>query len=219
MTIASEITRLQWAKADIATSIWNKWVTVPSATKLDWYSSLIDQIKTIEDTPIEVTWSQVYWGLFTIWDYQYMRWIDGCVSYATDNLVLIWYMGTWQTYDHYDQKDCHFIRWKKWVSSRKDTERSMWTGATYSFYNNGLYLTKESDNSYLFTANAYYDTDGATDWYYVTQIRYTVDTDTFTIVQSWTGTERPTQNDMNLYNATFEKSDNARTALFNLRNI
>ena len=46
MTIASEITRLQWAKADIKTAIENKWVTVPSATKLDGYSSLIDAIPT-----------------------------------------------------------------------------------------------------------------------------------------------------------------------------
>lgn len=44
MTIASEITRLQWAKADIKTSIENKWVTVPSSAKLDDYSSYVDQI-------------------------------------------------------------------------------------------------------------------------------------------------------------------------------
>lgn len=44
MTIASEIIRLQNAKSSIATSIWNKWVTVPAATKLDWYPALIDQI-------------------------------------------------------------------------------------------------------------------------------------------------------------------------------
>lgn len=44
MTIASEITRLQWAKADIKTSIEWKGVSVPSAAKLDAYSSYIDQI-------------------------------------------------------------------------------------------------------------------------------------------------------------------------------
>lgn len=46
MTIASEITRLQWAKADIKTSIENKGVAVPSATKLDDYAPYIDQIDT-----------------------------------------------------------------------------------------------------------------------------------------------------------------------------
>lgn len=44
MSIASEITRLQNAKASIKTSIENKGVEVPSATTLDGYSSLIDSI-------------------------------------------------------------------------------------------------------------------------------------------------------------------------------
>ena len=46
MSIATEITRLQNAKASIKTSIENKGVTVPSATKLDGYSALIDSIQT-----------------------------------------------------------------------------------------------------------------------------------------------------------------------------
>lgn len=46
MSIATEITRLQNAKASIKTSIENKGVTVPSVTKLDGYSALIDSIQT-----------------------------------------------------------------------------------------------------------------------------------------------------------------------------
>ena len=46
MSIATEITRLQNAKASIKTSIENKGVTVPYATKLDGYSTLIDSIQT-----------------------------------------------------------------------------------------------------------------------------------------------------------------------------
>lgn len=46
MTIASEITRLQTAKANIKTSIENKGVTVPSSTTLDGYSALIDSISS-----------------------------------------------------------------------------------------------------------------------------------------------------------------------------
>ena len=46
MTIASEITRLQWAKADIKTAIEWKWVSVPSDAKLDAYDTYIDQIST-----------------------------------------------------------------------------------------------------------------------------------------------------------------------------
>ena len=46
MTIASEIQRLQGAKADIKTAIENKWVSVPAETTLSWYSSYIDAIDT-----------------------------------------------------------------------------------------------------------------------------------------------------------------------------
>ena len=46
MSIATEITRLQGAKSSLKTSIENKGVTVPSSTKLDGYSALVDQIST-----------------------------------------------------------------------------------------------------------------------------------------------------------------------------
>lgn len=48
MTIASEITRLQWAKADIKTAIETKWVPVPSNAKFDTYDEYILQIPTWE---------------------------------------------------------------------------------------------------------------------------------------------------------------------------
>ena len=44
MSIASEITRLQQAKADIKTAIENKGVTVPSDATLDDYADLVDSI-------------------------------------------------------------------------------------------------------------------------------------------------------------------------------
>lgn len=46
MSIATEITRLQTAKSNLITSIENKGVTVPSATKLDGFAALVDQIST-----------------------------------------------------------------------------------------------------------------------------------------------------------------------------
>ena len=46
MSIATEITRLQNAKSALATSIGNKGVIVPSATKLDGYAALVDSIQT-----------------------------------------------------------------------------------------------------------------------------------------------------------------------------
>lgn len=46
MSIATEITRLQTAKADLKTAIEGKGVTVPSATKIDGYADLVDAIET-----------------------------------------------------------------------------------------------------------------------------------------------------------------------------
>ena len=44
MSIASEITRIQGAKSDIADAIEAKGVTVPSATKIDGYAALVAAI-------------------------------------------------------------------------------------------------------------------------------------------------------------------------------
>lgn len=46
MSIASEISRLQTAKADLKTAIEGKGVTVSSGTKLDGYADLVDSIET-----------------------------------------------------------------------------------------------------------------------------------------------------------------------------
>lgn len=53
MSISTEITRLQNAKASIKTSIESKGVTVPSSTKLDGYSALIDTIQTGSQVTVE----------------------------------------------------------------------------------------------------------------------------------------------------------------------
>ena len=55
MSIASEISRLQSAKASIKTSIENKGVSVPSSAKLDGYSSYIDAISSGSATLITKT--------------------------------------------------------------------------------------------------------------------------------------------------------------------
>jgi len=58
MSIASEISRIQTAKADLKTAIENKGVTVPSSTKLDGYADLVDSIEqggsgTVESNDVE----------------------------------------------------------------------------------------------------------------------------------------------------------------------
>lgn len=70
MTIASEISRLQTAKANIKTAVWNKWVTVPDSAKLDTYNTYINNID--------------------VWDKVYYSW------YYTDNSSLNkWPCNTW----------------------------------------------------------------------------------------------------------------------------
>lgn len=44
MSVASEINRLQTAKADLKAAIEGKGVTVPNSTKLDGYAALVDSI-------------------------------------------------------------------------------------------------------------------------------------------------------------------------------
>lgn len=220
MTIASEITRLQWAKADIKTAIQGKWVVVPSSAKLDTYDDYVSQIKTIDDSPIWITWDVTYWGFYSAGRNQGIDWLDWCVSYAVWDIVLIWYVGNYYTNDYYEYKDVHFVRWKK-GQARKDESSSMWRGTDYSFVNEWIYLTRE-DNwaSYLLTAFARYVTDGAYDWWYRWQIRYTVATDTFTIVSTSNAStvdnpwEIPTNNDMWLYTAWYETTMTTRIALF-----
>lgn len=212
-------------QANLKTSIENKWVEVPTNATLAQYPSYIDQIKTIEDTPAGITWSQLYWWTYSVWKYQDIGSLDWCVSYATDDLVLIWYMWNWQTYDNYDQKDIHFLRWKKWVSSRQSSSLDMGTWTTYSFFNEWMYITKENDwASYLFTAKARYSTDGTSDWRYRGQIRYTVSSDTFTNLGT-TNTSSVTDpwpdivdDDMMLYTSSYETSGQTRVALFTLKN-
>lgn len=61
MSIASEISRLQGAKADIKTAIEGKGVTVSSSTKLDGYANLIGNISTtpsLQNKTISPTTSQ-----------------------------------------------------------------------------------------------------------------------------------------------------------------
>jgi len=60
MSLSNEITRLQTAKSDLKSAIENKGVIVPSATKLDGYASLVDDIETITVDPISITSNGTY---------------------------------------------------------------------------------------------------------------------------------------------------------------
>ena len=100
MTIASEISRLQWAKADIKTAIENKWVTVWNIT-LDGYASCIDSISTGE-VVYKVNVLAVWWGgWWANWSDYWMWWWGGgwwvmCyndISLQPQSCVIIWLWG------------------------------------------------------------------------------------------------------------------------------
>ena len=84
MSIATEISRLQGAKADIKTAIENKGVTVPSSTTLDGYPSIITNIPTFDPYNghdyVEIgglKWATMNIGATSVTDYGlYFQWGD-----------------------------------------------------------------------------------------------------------------------------------------------
>ena len=131
MTIASEITRLQWAKADIKTSIENKGVSVPSNAKIDTYNTYIDQITTggITSTMPIRCYLEYYWNKwlraamwcplsFIYWDYIF--WIVFGCSFNSS----------------YDYPEANFFAFKKWWTDFKQKRNDNWV---YNRNNNTLY--------------------------------------------------------------------------------
>lgn len=124
MTIASEITRLQWAKANIRVSIWNKWVDVPSNIKLDNYSTYIDQIQTGTGDDILSYFSGILSldsGQISISNSDLVRnrysdytWKDGDTLFMVKPYEYDNYSSTWHSYME-TYVDC--IALDKWASS------------------------------------------------------------------------------------------------------
>lgn len=82
MTIASEISRLQTAKANIKSSIEWKWVTVPSSAKLDSYDDYINQIEQIDITKIYYDYSAMQWPC--------PEWFHVPMSSEWESIISIW---------------------------------------------------------------------------------------------------------------------------------
>lgn len=126
MTIASEITRLQWAKADIKTAIQGKWVTVPASAKLDTYASYVNQI---------VQWWWVAWIIGTApvrtsvqavgnnQERSDMLW--NALSYSIWDFVFIVAYYSWYNSNNYNQAKISVYRWKKWDSDYSSTSTTI----------------------------------------------------------------------------------------------
>jgi hypothetical protein len=110
MSIASELSRLQQAKSDLATSIENKGVTVPAATTLDGYAALVDSIPTggssisdeIKDntyslTPASQGYNNTYCAYKNFVNGKSYQVIMKCRSVPTGRLILYAYQGNANT--------------------------------------------------------------------------------------------------------------------------
>ena len=94
MSIASEISRLNTAKADIKAAIQNKGVSVPSSTKIDGYAQLINGIPTADPMidnhyyrdlglPSGTKWATMNVGASSETDYgNYYQYGKGAAQYA-----------------------------------------------------------------------------------------------------------------------------------------
>lgn len=125
MTIASEITRLQWAKADIKASIEGKWVPVATNAKLDDYSSYVDQIDTSWWVPWIIWSSPVRSMIKTVWNYQERYHILWYLSYSVGNYLFIVACYSWLTRDNYDQYIISIFMRKRWANDYVENSTSI----------------------------------------------------------------------------------------------
>lgn len=149
MTVASEITRLQTAKADARTSIINKWVDVPANATLDTYHNYIDMI-------------QQWWEL------------ESVIQYIRDN----WYISlnlwreTWDAYSTYDwnittNTDTVFDWWTILAfntSFIRNSAHGMRSVATAYWYKNWVFRKAHVENWQSKNTNQWYWGYSSEDW-------------------------------------------------------
>lgn len=143
MTIASEITRLQWAKASARTSIINKWVDVPASAKVDDYHTYIDQISTwVPLKDFQIAESASTW--VTIW-YPYVNFISNYRPFWLWNglMCCIW--------------NYIFMIWAFWFSWEISTTRRFWRHA-------GIYYKEIWSNTWNYCGNDDWNFDNNRAW-------------------------------------------------------
>lgn len=167
MTIASEITRLQWAKADARTSIINKGVDVPSSAKLDTYHDYIDLI-------------QNWWlssGIKLKWYFWYSRDSEPTVSWYysweennTQYGLVIWSINpssnnsdfkySWVWIKHIPWSDIQYIQWNTSAYTSSRHTRAAWN-----------YFIKNTTDG-IVRGYFYDDTDFSSNWVWTFEVIY-----------------------------------------------
>lgn len=121
MTIASEITRLQWAKANMKTAIVNKWVSVADSVSLSNYCDCINAIQSwgldLLNVAVQSWWYATisyptnwsYWITDAAWGCKYTSWDYKVHCYTEDwffiplynswdkaiQYLAVWWWGAW----------------------------------------------------------------------------------------------------------------------------
>lgn len=208
MTIASEITRLQNAKASIEASIEGKGITVPNTAKLDEYYSYIDQISwgdddiisymsgilSINSWLISISSSDAVTNPYSDYDYKDDNYLFLIKPYMYED-----YSSSWHSYNR-NTFSC--IALPKWWSSINEN--------SFVWYNAGWYQSSYIDYygfykewnvvHFTFYGESYEYSYNKTYW----KVDITFINGTWASTQStrdWT-TPSKTGGDMNLFNAT-----------------
>ena len=136
MTIASEISRLQWAKADARTSIINKGVDVPTSAKLDTYHDYIDLIQqwvpTADyETVVSVSkWAGIWYPYVSYTTSHYCYWWSAFLCKIGNYLFMIGWFGehntstTWSV-EYFDSYVWIYYK-QEWASSRSRVRKDLW---------------------------------------------------------------------------------------------
>lgn len=173
MTIASEITRLQWAKATARTSIINKGVNVPSSAKLDTYHDYIDLIQTwVPQEDYDTFVSMAKWAALWYPDVMYTAqhywfWWNSYLCKIWNNIFMIgvywWKHSSWNR-DYFDTY--LWIYYKlEWANSWSWSKTYLWqtssntyTSATISI-NNPVYISSDWSVNMNITVKAWWVTE------------------------------------------------------------
>lgn len=160
MSIASELNRLLQAKSDLATSITNKGVTVPSSATLDDYPALVDSISgggtSIYDemrdyvyviTPYSTAYNATYALSYNLVNGKSYKIILKAKNAPTGNLVLYAYQGNANT----PNTTTGIVL----SPGQKIAEGTYTHTQTNTFTRLGLYATTSSDRSANFACAIY----------------------------------------------------------------
>lgn len=114
MTIASEIERIQWAKASIKTAIENKGVVVPSTAKLDSFATYINSIDTAAELKSmfkSVTPTSTIWSLSMVqWDILLTSVPNKItLTYDDSNYRVFMYVCEWSDYNNSCNQTDHYV--------------------------------------------------------------------------------------------------------------